>query len=122
MIEELGLVLSGLFISTAAMTIGIGGGILWTPLLILAYGLSPQAAVATSLLIQVIGMGSGTFAFLRTNLVDKKLALIFFFSRITRCNHRQLHNRKPASTASSNGIRYYGYDACSAICCQSGSN
>ena len=82
MIEELGLVLSGLFISTAAMTIGIGGGILWTPLLILAYGLSPQAAVATSLLIQVIGMGSGTFAFLRTNLVDKKLALIFFLAAL----------------------------------------
>lgn len=78
MIEALGLALAGLFISTAAMTIGIGGGILWTPLLILAYGLSPQEAIATSLLIQVIGMGSGSFAFLRTNLVEKKLALIFF--------------------------------------------
>ena len=82
MIEELGLVLAGLFISTAAMTIGIGGGILWTPLLILAYGLSPQAAVATSLLVQVVGMGSGSFAFLRTNLVDKKLALIFFITAL----------------------------------------
>ncbi|NOR52288.1 MAG: TSUP family transporter [Gammaproteobacteria bacterium] len=82
MIEELGLVLAGLFISTAAMTIGIGGGILWTPLLILAYGLSPQAAVATSLLVQVVGMGSGSFAFLRTNLVDKKLALIFFLTAL----------------------------------------
>ena len=82
MIEELGLVLAGLFISTAAMTIGIGGGILWTPLLILAYGLSPQAAVATSLFVQVIGMGSGSFAFLRTNLVDKKLALIFFLTAL----------------------------------------
>ncbi|MCK5002057.1 MAG: sulfite exporter TauE/SafE family protein [Gammaproteobacteria bacterium] len=82
MIEELGLVLAGLFISTAAMTIGIGGGILWTPLLILAYGLSPQAAVATSLLVQVVGMGSGSFAFLRTNLVDKKLALIFFLAAL----------------------------------------
>ena len=59
MIEALGLALAGLFISTAAMTIGIGGGILWTPLLILAYGLTPQEAIATSLLIQVIGMGSG---------------------------------------------------------------
>jgi len=78
MIGELGLALAGVLIATAAMTIGIGGGILWTPLLILAYGLSPQEAVATSLLIQVIGMGSGTFAFLRTNLVEKKLALIFF--------------------------------------------
>jgi len=82
MIAELGLILAGLFISTAAMTIGIGGGILWTPLLILAYGLSPQEAIATSLLIQVIGMGSGSFAFLRTNLVEKKLALIFFLTAV----------------------------------------
>ena len=82
MIAELGLVLAGIFIATAAMTIGIGGGILWTPLLILAYGLSPQEAVATSLLIQVIGMGSGSFAFLRTNLVEKKLALVFFITAL----------------------------------------
>ncbi len=82
MIEALGLALAGLFISTAAMTIGIGGGILWTPLLILAYGLSPQEAVATSLLIQVVGMGSGSFAFLRTKLVEKKLAMIFFFAAL----------------------------------------
>lgn len=82
MIAELMLVLAGLFIATAAMTIGIGGGILWTPLLILAYGLSPQEAIATSLLIQVIGMGSGSFVFLRTNLVEKKLALIFFLTAL----------------------------------------
>ena len=43
MIEALGLALAGLFISTAAMTIGIGGGILWTPLLILAYGLTQHS-------------------------------------------------------------------------------
>ena len=82
MIAELGLVLAGLFIATAAMTIGIGGGILWTPLLILAYGLPPQEAIATSLLIQVIGMGSGSFAFLRTGLIEKKLALIFFLTAL----------------------------------------
>ena len=82
MIAELGLVFAGLFIATAAMTIGIGGGILWTPLLILAYGLSPQEAIATSLLIQVIGMGSGTLAFLRTDLVEKKLAMIFFLTAL----------------------------------------
>lgn len=82
MIAEVGLVLAGVFIATAAMTIGIGSGILWTPLLILAYGLSPQEAIATSLLIQVVGMGSGTFAFLRTDLVEKKLALIFFITAL----------------------------------------
>ena len=82
MIAELGLVLAGLFISTAAMTIGIGGGILWTPLLILAYGLSPQEAIATSLLVQVIGMGSGSFVFLRTKLFEKKLAVVFFLAAL----------------------------------------
>ncbi len=75
---ELGLVVAGIAIATAAMAIGIGGGILWTPLLILAYGLSPQEAISTSLLIQVVGMGSGTVAFLRAKLVEKKLALVFF--------------------------------------------
>ena len=82
MIAELGLVLAGLFIATASVTIGIGGGILWTPLLILAYGLSPQEAIATSLLIQIIGMGSGSFAFLRANMVEKKLTLIFFLTAL----------------------------------------
>jgi len=82
MIAELGLVVAGMFIATAAMTIGIGSGILWTPLLILAYGLSPQEAVATSLLIQVVGMGSGSYAFFRSNLVEKKLVLIFFFTAL----------------------------------------
>lgn len=82
MIPELGLAFAGVLISTTAMTIGIGGGILWTPLLILAYGLSPQEAITTSLLIQVIGMGSGSFAFLREKLVEKKLSLIFFVSAL----------------------------------------
>lgn len=82
MMLEIGLVLAGLFISTAAMTIGIGGGILWTPLLILAYGLSPQEAITNSLLIQVVGMGSGSIAFLRARLVEKKLALIFFLTAL----------------------------------------
>lgn len=75
---ELGLVLSGIAIAAVVMTIGIGGGILWTPLLILGYGLSPLEAVSTSLLIQVVGMGSGTFAFLRAKLVEVKLTLVFF--------------------------------------------
>ena len=75
---ELGLFICGIVIASAAMTIGIGGGILWTPLLILVYELSPQEAIATSLLIQVVGMGSGTIAFYRAGLVEIKLSLIFF--------------------------------------------
>jgi len=75
---ELGLVLSGLFIATTSMAVGIGGGILWTPLLIFAYGLTPQEAITTSLLIQVVGMGSGSVAYYRAGLVKTRLSLLFF--------------------------------------------
>jgi len=79
---ELGLVLAGITIATIVMTIGIGGGILWTPLLILVYNVSPREAILTSLLIQVAGMGSGSIAFLRANLIEKKLVLIFFLTAL----------------------------------------
>lgn len=76
--EELGLVIAGIIFASIAMGVGIGGGILWTPLLILGYGLSAQEAVATSLLIQTFGMASGTFAYARANLVEYKLSFMFF--------------------------------------------
>ena len=78
LIGILGLIIAGLVIATAVMAIGIGGGILWTPLLILGYGLSPSDAVTLSLLIQVIGMGSGAVAYLRAGLAAPRLALILF--------------------------------------------
>lgn len=75
---EIGLTISGIFIASAAMAIGIGGGILWTPLLILGYQLSPQEAISTSLLIQVVGMGSGSVAYYRAGLVQLRLSILFF--------------------------------------------
>ncbi len=75
---EAALILFGVVIASAAMAIGIGGGILWTPLLILVYRLSPAEAISTSLFIQVVGLGSGTFAYARAGLVKKKLSAIFF--------------------------------------------
>ncbi|HID48764.1 MAG TPA: sulfite exporter TauE/SafE family protein [Chromatiales bacterium] len=80
MLVETGLILAGASIATIAMTVGIGGGILWTPLLILAYGLTAQEAVATSLIIQIAGMGSGTIAFFRARLVETRLVLAFFLA------------------------------------------
>lgn len=75
---DIALVLFGTAIASAAMAIGIGGGILWTPLLILVYQLSPVEAISTSLFIQVAGLGSGTLAYSRAGLVKKKLSGIFF--------------------------------------------
>lgn len=82
MIAALGLVVAGTMIGTIVMAIGIGGGILWTPLLILVYHASPQEAVTTSILIQVMGLGSGSLAYLKAGLVEKKLALIIFLTAL----------------------------------------
>jgi len=78
----IGLVVAGACISTIAMAIGIGGGILWTPLLILVYDLPPAEAVATSLIIQVIGLASGSFAYLREGLVITRLSFVFFLAAL----------------------------------------
>lgn len=82
MITEIGLLAAGVAIASASMSIGIGGGILWTPLLILAYGLSPQEAISTSLLIQIVGMGSGSVAYFKARLVETRLSLIFFLAAL----------------------------------------
>ncbi|MEN8169432.1 MAG: sulfite exporter TauE/SafE family protein [Pseudomonadota bacterium] len=76
MLDAVLLLLSGLAISTISMAVGIGGGILWAPLLILIYGLAPVEAVTYSLIIQVFGLGSGTFSYYRSGKTDLKLSLL----------------------------------------------
>ncbi len=70
--------LAGIAIAAVAMAIGIGGGILWTPLLIMGYGLAPVEAVTTSLVIQVTGLGSGAWRYRQAGLVTMALALRIF--------------------------------------------
>lgn len=77
--EILFLIFTGITISTIVTTLGIGGGILWSPLLILGFKLSPQEAVTTSLMIQVIGLSSGSIAYLKAGLVQMRLVAILFF-------------------------------------------
>ncbi len=60
-------------ISTVVSTMGIGGGILWMPFLLIVLHLEPEVAVLTSLLIQIAGKGSGTFAYVKQKAVDYKL-------------------------------------------------
>jgi uncharacterized membrane protein YfcA len=62
-------------ISTAVSSIGIGGGVLLMPFFLIVLKLSPEVAVATSLLIQTAGMGSASFICIRQQRVDFKLAL-----------------------------------------------
>jgi uncharacterized protein len=64
---------AGILIATAVSTVGIGGGILWMPFLLIILRCRPDTAVVTSLLIQTAGMGSGTVAFWRTQQIDFRL-------------------------------------------------
>lgn len=76
MLEALLLLLSGVAIATVVMAVGIGGGILWAPLLIVVYGLAPVEAVTYSLVIQVFGLLSGTIAFYRSGQTDLRLSAL----------------------------------------------
>ncbi len=67
---------AGILIATVVSTVGIGGGILWMPFLMILLKLRPDTAVMTSLLIQTAGMGSGAFAYWRRGLVDLHLVLL----------------------------------------------
>lgn len=71
------LVISGIAISVIVMAVGIGGGILWAPLLIVVYGLAPEEAVTYSLIIQVFGLCSGSIAFYRSRQTDLRLSALF---------------------------------------------
>jgi len=64
----------GVLIAMVSSTVGIGGGILWMPFLLIFMGLSTGTAVLTSLMIQAVGMGSGTWAYWRQKQIDKRLA------------------------------------------------
>lgn len=64
---------AGILIATVASTVGIGGGILWMPFLLIIMKIPPEKAVVTSLMIQTAGMGSGTMAFWLQKSIDPKL-------------------------------------------------
>jgi uncharacterized protein len=66
---------AGILIASVVSTVGIGGGILWMPFLIIIFKLKPDTAVVTSLLIQSAGMGSGTAAFWQQRQIDFRFVL-----------------------------------------------
>lgn len=66
---------AGVLIASVAIFAGIGGGILWMPLLISFYGLPPAEAVTCSLVLQVFGQLSASAAHLHARLVDTRLVV-----------------------------------------------
>jgi uncharacterized membrane protein YfcA len=67
---------AGICIATIVTIVGFGGGILWMPFLLMALKIKPDAALMTSLLIQIAGTASGSLAFARNKKVDVRLALL----------------------------------------------
>lgn len=60
-------------IATVAMASGVEGATFFTPLFILALGLSPEVAVGTGLITEVFGFASGVFAYVHRRLIDYRL-------------------------------------------------
>jgi uncharacterized protein len=68
---------AGVIIASLASAVGIGGGILWMPFLMIFLNLTPETAVVTSLLVQTAGMGSGSAAYIKKKTADIPLAGFF---------------------------------------------
>ncbi|MGP3667482.1 MAG: sulfite exporter TauE/SafE family protein [Candidatus Bathyarchaeota archaeon] len=67
----------GFGIGAFGTLIGVGGGFLAVPLLIIFYGLEPRFAVGTSLFFVFFNTLSGSIAYLRQRRVDLKVGLMF---------------------------------------------
>ncbi len=77
-----GLLFLGLLIGGISPTVGIGGGLLTVPILIMVYGLNGDAATATSLGVIIFTTLSSTLAYIREKRIDFKVALIFIIFAI----------------------------------------
>jgi hypothetical protein len=65
---------TAVLIATLAMSSGVGGAILFSPLFMLALELPPPVAIGTALLTQVFGVGSGAYAYWRRRSIDYRIA------------------------------------------------
>lgn len=72
-----GLFFSGLLIGSISAAVGIGGGILTVPILVLFYHLQGEVATATSLGLIVFTSLSATYAYIREKRIDFRLAFVF---------------------------------------------
>jgi uncharacterized membrane protein YfcA len=76
------LALVGLGVGTYGTLVGVGGGFIVVPLLLLAYKLSPAAAAATSLVVVFLNAASGSLTYLRAGRVDVRTGVILALATI----------------------------------------
>jgi len=60
----------GIAVTTVGMASGVGGATFYAPLFILGLGLSPRLAIASGLVVEVFGFGSGVYAYVQRQLID----------------------------------------------------
>ncbi|MCP4761313.1 MAG: sulfite exporter TauE/SafE family protein [archaeon] len=71
------LIFTGLAVSFICSMIGLGGGVLFIPILILIYGISPQDAVGTSIFAMTMVTLSASIGYARNKCIDWKLAVAY---------------------------------------------
>lgn len=76
------LALIGVAVGTYGTIVGLGGGFLVVPLLVIVYKLSPPAAAATSLVVVFLNAGSGAVGYLRRGRVEWRAGLILALGTI----------------------------------------
>ncbi|MEM0482281.1 MAG: sulfite exporter TauE/SafE family protein [Nitrososphaerota archaeon] len=75
--EALMLALLGLVVGGVASPVGVGGGFIVAPVLLMLYNFTPGGAAGTSLLVVLMNAISATVAYLRQRRVDVKMGLSF---------------------------------------------
>ncbi len=64
-----------ILIATTAMASGVGGATFFSPIFMLALGLSPEVAIGTGLITEVFGFASGLYAYANKRLIDYRLGI-----------------------------------------------
>jgi uncharacterized membrane protein YfcA len=72
----------GIVVATIATASGVGGATFFAPLFILGFGIPPELAIGTALIIEVFGFGSGLYAYARRRLIDYQLGTAMLVTTI----------------------------------------
>jgi uncharacterized membrane protein YfcA len=80
MLEIIELLFLGIFVGIYGTIVGIGGGFLIVPIMLLVYKMTPQYAIGTSLLVIFFNSLSATVAYVRQKRIDYKSGIIFSIS------------------------------------------
>ena len=82
MLEYFLLFIGGIAVGVFGTIVGVGGGFIIVPLLLLVYKVTPQRAVGTSLCIVAMNAISGSISYARQKRIDYRTGLLFAVATI----------------------------------------